>query len=659
MSPGLPGAPASLSEMMKSTDTENQPLSSAPGDSHDMKSPIPAIQIEDSESAVPTNPESNKAAGAAGEEDISFQVSISSHYSTPFDCILLAQAQELRTDIDNIKLNICSQLRLETDQFALATPLAIKNCNTLNKATLATGLLALLSQSEKVCATINGSRLPETNHDTHGNGHIPSPNGKDSSSVLASLKAMHDTLKKHSIKDRETMDSKFKAIEGKLEGLQSSISQMNDLRCHRRKSDASTPDFLPVPPSFPFPLDTANLAQDDCDFQAEPTQCTTQYTDKFIDEALANELKECLDGYSDKFSQNNERGHGVVSFGQPYEYQGAKAEAPMSKEFPEPIGKLISLIQAKYEDAVINQCLVNRYLDKDSLLPEHSDNEKSIVHGSNIFTVSVGDTYEVKFKKLNGSNEEIVKQVHNRSIYVMSKSSQSQWSHRIDPCTHERGLRYSITFRYVSRNSENATIIQGDSNTRFLKFGSGKGTFGDKLPGRRILKYTIDQIDPKECAGYKNVIIHCGINDIKRPEADVQDCASRLISKLEKICRVCSRSTKIVVSPILPTKLEHLNQKAKLFNQLLFDYVNRVKPRIGCLDFNSFLDRETDLLANQFGSYKNTSDPIHLGSSGIFTLSRLIIEKIRRNAVDGRMWNDVVSTNFTNYPRDNFRPNHG
>jgi hypothetical protein len=240
----------------------------------------------------------------------------------------------------------------------------------------------------------------------------------------------------------------------------------------------------------------------------------------------------------------------------------------------------------------------------------------------------------------------------------MSKSSQSQWSHRIDSCSNDRGLRYSITFRYVSTNSENATIIQGDSNTRFLKFGSGKGTFGDKLPGRRVLKYTIDQIDPKECAGYKNVVIHCGINDIKRPQADVRDCASRLVGKLDKISRVCSSSTKIIVSPILPTKLEHLNQKAKLFNQLIFDYVTRVNPRISCLDFNNFLDQETDLLAKQFGSFKKTSDPIHLGSSGIFTLSRLIIEKIRGNIVDGRLWRDVVSSNLPN-SRDNFRSGHG
>jgi hypothetical protein len=100
------------------------------------------------------------------------------------------------------------------------------------------------------------------------------------------------------------------------------------------------------------------------------------------------------------------------------------------------------------------------------------------------------------------------------------------------------------------------------------------------------------------------------------------------------------------VSPILPSKLPHLNQKAKLFNQLIFDYMNRVNPRVGCLDFNCFLDHESDLLGDRFGRFHDRTDAIHLGSTGIFTLSRVIIEKIRGNLVDGRMFNDVVSSNI-------------
>ena len=53
--------------------------------------------------------------------------------------------------------------------------------------------------------------------------------------------------------------------------------------------------------------------------------------------------------------------------------------------------------------------------------------------------------------------------------------------------------------------------------------------------------------------GYKQVVIHCGVNDIKSARADVRDCANNLISKLDKITKLCKES-KVIVSPILPTK---------------------------------------------------------------------------------------------------------
>ena len=53
-----------------------------------------------------------------------------------------------------------------------------------------------------------------------------------------------------------------------------------------------------------------------------------------------------------------------------------------------------------------------------------------------------------------------------------------------------------MAFRYVSRHSSNAPIIIGDSSTRYLKFGGRKKTFGDKIPGKRVQSFLIEQIDP-------------------------------------------------------------------------------------------------------------------------------------------------------------------
>ena len=593
---------------------------------------------------------SNELPVENSDENSSFQVSMSSHYSTPFDCILLAQAQDLRSDVDNIKLNICNHMKVDPGQFALVTPQGIKNCNVLNKFTLATGILSLVNLSEKVCATINGSRLLDTG--SKDSSYPPPSSPKfPLTTVETSLKVIQESLQNLKTEGKAGAEAMFKSIEEQLETLQTSVSQ---LRRPRSKSDASTPDFLPVPiPKFPVHLDT-NLnppqTNNTSALSYEPMPCTSSYTEGFIDENFSEELLQFLDSHAEEFNKNSERGHGVISFGQPYKYNGAKASSPLSKTFPEQVAKLVEIIQNKDPDSVVNQCLINRYEDENSLLPEHADDEETIVHGSNIFTISLGDTCDVKFKRVDGTNEEIVKSVQGRSMYVMSRSSQTQWTHRIDPSTTSRGLRYSMTFRYVSQNGSEATLIQGDSNTRYLKFGSGKGTFGDRLPGRRKLCFTIDEIDPNACIGYKNVVLHCGINDIRRPQADVRDCATRLIGKLDKISKTCRSSCKIIFSPILPTKLPHLNQKAKMFNQLIFDYINRVNPRIGCLDFNCFLD-DSDLLSDRFGRFHDKTDAIHLGSTGIFTLSRVIIEKIRGNLVDGRMFNDVVSANIPNSRR--------
>ena len=154
--------------------------------------------------------------------------------------------------------------------------------------------------------------------------------------------------------------------------------------------------------------------------------------------------------------------------------------------------------------------------------------------------------------------------------------------------------------------------------------------------------------------GYKQVVIHCGVNDIKSARADVRDCANNLISKLDKITKLCKES-KVIVSPILPTKSPFLNRKAIQFNGILFDYINRVNPRVGCLDFNCFLD-ESGLLASKFGRFHNTSDAIHLGSTGIFTLSRILTDKIRSSRVDGRAYNDVLTFNLLNTRKPQTKP---
>ena len=105
------------------------------------------------------------------------------------------------------------------------------------------------------------------------------------------------------------------------------------------------------------------------------------------------------------------------------------------------------------------------------------------------------------------------------SLYAMSIECQHHWSHRIDMANLTNTSRYSITFRSVGKNFTNSTITIGDSNTKHLKFSTGqhreKGTFGYNMPGERVETFHISQIDERKCLSYQNIVIHCGINDIR------------------------------------------------------------------------------------------------------------------------------------------------
>ena len=137
------------------------------------------------------------------------------------------------------------------------------------------------------------------------------------------------------------------------------------------------------------------------------------------------------------------------------------------------------------------------------------------------------------------------------------------------------------------------------------------------------------------------MFVHCGVNNVKNRDADVRQCAQDLFIKLEKICELCPYA-RVTVSPILPTKFSWLNEKGIMFNRMLFHLCNQ-NPRVGTLDFSAFEDKESGLLCDRYGRYRNRSDAIHLGSTGIYLLSRLIIQKVFGSPIDGRLFRDIVS----------------
>ena len=117
----------------------------------------------------------------------------------------------------------------------------------------------------------------------------------------------------------------------------------------------------------------------------------------------------------------------------------------------------------------------------------------------------------MKFKN-RYSGKQLDLPVKGRSLYVMSRQSQALWSHGIEKHDDFQGKRYSITLRIVGNRFRRSTIVIGDSNTRHLKFGEGKGTFGFNMPGESVYAPLIEHINPSLCAGYSNIVIQCGVN---------------------------------------------------------------------------------------------------------------------------------------------------
>ena len=396
-----------------------------------------------------------------------------------------------------------------------------------------------------------------------------------------------------------------------------------------------------------------------------PTNHVEEKRAGYIDQKLSLQLLEFLDSSNAQLTKKN--GRSVGAYGEPYKYPGSG----QAKKTPLPpcVKSVVDKVNLEFPGANINSCVVNKYTGPSSSLPEHSDDESCLAPGSSIYTVSLGSAASITYRDLITKGEKS-EQIENRSLYVMSQNSQFYWTHRIDqhqaPADGAEYMRISITLRSVSINNIHSTVLLGDSNTKYMYFegdttnnpSATRSTFGPKMPGKRVPTFHISQIDPLKCIGYQNIILHVGINDFNprskgrtETDPDVNDVRAifeNFVAKVENILTYCPYS-KLIVSPILPTKIESYNRKAKQFNEMLFKYADR-NNLIKTLDFNCFLDFSLRYLENSFGSYLNPSDPIHLGRMGVQKLSSIFRSAIFRNMVDGRSYSGMVTNHA--YKRD-------
>ena len=400
---------------------------------------------------------------------------------------------------------------------------------------------------------------------------------------------------------------------------------------------------------------------------------------EFVTDSEAQQITEFLTTCSFK----TEKSHSVVSFGVPYDYTGAKSasDVPPIPEELQPLFDKVNELQKKlYHDQypehtkmrqpppppTINSCLVNKYEGTTSYLPKHSDKEVTIHPESSIFTLSIGQQCEIKFTE-QASGLEFSHLCEDRSLYHMTRRSQEIFSHSIDKESISE-LRFSLTFRSVNWRNRNSTCLIGDSNTGNLRFGScKKSTFGELMPGQRFWAPKIKDIDPRVCMGYTNVVILCGINDIKGTDVQCEHVAeiySDLKSKIKQILRL-NPKCHISLCRLLPTKNGALNQKVILFNRLIYTDLLRACSGVRVVDgFQKFADYRNLLSGELSKTYDQRGFPdlLHLNKFGVRILASLIkhsifirihggIDKRRRNGrIDGRLYSDASRNGPSNPP---------
>ena len=385
------------------------------------------------------------------------------------------------------------------------------------------------------------------------------------------------------------------------------------------------------------------------EFNCEEPEPVTEYRNNFLPEDSATEIKNYLKENISLFRKS--KGRSTLVFGEEYAYSGSK-DKPMSKTIPAPLVNLVDKITESYSltgNMIPNSVLVNHYPGKlngnspASELPAHSDDELEIEPGSSIYTYSCGGTRTLTFTSKHSESSNSV-DAFNNSLYVMTKQSQAFHKHQMldtDACEE----RFSITLRHVNKLNRRSMLLVGDSNTKEVKFGAGRGSVGEKYPGKRLQSSRIANIDPAKCTEYANVIVVCGTNDLRpaevqgNPSVYIKNLVCCLEGKLEQI-RLLSNA-KIFFMPVLPTRDARMNKLITEFNQCVIESKFMHRLNIWMPPVYSLLDQR-HLLDNKL---TRDGDSIHLGNFGITKFVRLIKE-----AVYHRERAELNSVNQQRYP---------
>ena len=352
-----------------------------------------------------------------------------------------------------------------------------------------------------------------------------------------------------------------------------------------------------------------------------PCEPYESYETQVLSPELKNELLKFVEDHRSEFSSADETNSRQLLYFGEYAYRYTGKEHP-AKPPPPVLMKVLDAVDPKTGDKrtlLANSCLITCYASGDNHIPMHRDDELTIDPGSHILTVSLGASRKMTFANNDGSQVKSLT-LEDSSLLVTSRYAQDFWKHGILPDESASGERVSFTFRQIAPQHINSTILLGDSNTSKVCFGTGAGTLGAWVPGKRVKVGHIEALpDAVELGPYRNIVIHTGINSLNTRYHQRSD--TYLIHHLESKCKeymsVYPRA-RIHVSLLLPTRLRELNQRVDRFNSAILDMSYQHK-NIRIIDnsiFGSYLSDEHGRW-NAQEQRPLVSDNLHLGRKGI------------------------------------------
>ena len=248
--------------------------------------------------------------------------------------------------------------------------------------------------------------------------------------------------------------------------------------------------------------------------------------------------------------------------------------------------------------------LVTVYKDGKSYISPHSDNERSLMPGSMIYTVSLGASRDILFTNEVGRVDPRSHRADHGSVSAMSQESQQVWLHEIKPDRSVSEQRVSLTFRHMKAADQLSEELESSSissqrpalqhpttqspepqpmrRTLFLTDSilSGTPPYLLAAPNHTCIKkinYKLVEIfDYEGQFGYTDqVVLSGGVNDLDKYGYNAQTLSLAIENRLVFACRR-NPDTQFVFNSILRTSHGRLNKEIVGFNRFMSDLCTRV-----------------------------------------------------------------------------------